>query len=274
VTEANGSKAAVRRYFDEDVPGYLAAYADVDSGARGEIFRERRRIVLDLVPAPAGRVLDIGSGPGVFTAALLERGARCWVADLSLPMVRAGRAAVGAMAEGGRLHHHVADVERLPFLDGAFDTVLCVGVLQYLEAPHAALRELARVCRVRGRVIVTFPNRQSPLNRLHRAVVILARAARTGLADIGIAGAPPEHRLTFRDDIPNLALGLADVARIAERSRLRTDAIRYHSLHFPVAIPGFGPVLRGWDRTANGPLRRVLPSRWAREVVARFERSG
>lgn len=274
MTQADDSKATVRQYFDRNAESYLAAYTGVDGGARGEIFRERRRIVLDLVPVRAGRVLDIGSGPGVFTAALLERGAQCWVADLSLPMVMAGRAEIDAVKDAKRLHHHVADVERLPFRDAAFDVVLCVGVLQYLETPQDAVRELARVCRVGGWVIVTFPNRQSPLNRLHRTIVGLARAAHTGLEGVGISVAPSEYRLTFRRDIPNLTLSFADVARIAERSRLRTDVVRYHSLHFPITVPGFVPVLRRWDRAANGPLRRAFPSRWGREIVVRFERSG
>ena len=56
------TKAAVRDYFNRDVSGYRRAYSAPD-GARAEIFRERRRLVLELLRRPVGRVLGIGSGP-------------------------------------------------------------------------------------------------------------------------------------------------------------------------------------------------------------------
>jgi len=46
--------------------------------------------------------------------------------------------------------------ERLPFDDDAFDTVLCVDVLEHLDNLHALFDELMRVSR--GRVIVSLPN--------------------------------------------------------------------------------------------------------------------
>ena len=126
---AGDSKAAVRAYFDRDVCGYLHAYTPGEGEARGEIFRERRRLVLELIREPVGRVLDVGSGPGVFSSALLERRSKCVVVDLSLGMVSAARDQIAAHPLARRVHHEAADVETLPFRGGAFDTALCVGVL-------------------------------------------------------------------------------------------------------------------------------------------------
>ena len=51
-----------------------------------------------------------------------------------------------------------ADVEALPFLNGFFDVVLCIGVLQYLQEDDTALGEISRVIRPGGIAIVTTPN--------------------------------------------------------------------------------------------------------------------
>jgi SAM-dependent methyltransferase len=48
----------------------------------------------------------------------------------------------------------LAEAERLPFADGSFDAVLCVGGFNYFSDPAKALREMARVTRREGRVVV------------------------------------------------------------------------------------------------------------------------
>ena len=163
------AKAAVRDYFDRDVVGYLKAYTTTNGQVRGDMFRERRRLTLNLLGKSVGRVLDVGSGPGVFTKALLDRGAECWMVDLSPAMVSMGRAQFDTDPRAHRVHYQVGDVECLPFCAGIFDNVLCIGVFQYLVGPEVALQELSRVTKSGGHVIVSVLNRRSPLNGLHLA---------------------------------------------------------------------------------------------------------
>jgi SAM-dependent methyltransferase len=47
----------------------------------------------------------------------------------------------------------------LPFRDGVFDVVLCVGVLSYLREDGRAIAELGRVVRPGGAVVIALPNR-------------------------------------------------------------------------------------------------------------------
>lgn len=52
----------------------------------------------------------------------------------------------------------IDDAGRLPFDDGSFDVVVCIEVLEHLFAPLDAVREMARVLRPGGLLIVTVPN--------------------------------------------------------------------------------------------------------------------
>ena len=265
------SKAAVQSYFDQDVRGYLRAYSRTGQ-ARGEIFRERRGLVLSLLQEPVGRVLDVGSGPGVFTKALLERGGDCWVVDLSPQMILVSRDQWVGSPEARRVHYGIADIESLPFDDGAFDTALCIGVLQYLAAPEVALRELSRVTRPGGQVVISFPNRRSPLNLFHQFVLLAMRTLWRGLRRVGIKRRPDESRLTFRQDIPNRSFLLDQIEVPSRQVGLRLDRRITHSLHFPFRIPGLAGPLRMWDRLAHRFSRAGWFETWGREVIVRFVR--
>ncbi|MBI3493775.1 MAG: class I SAM-dependent methyltransferase [Acidobacteria bacterium] len=273
VSESDAAKGRVRRYFDREVDGYLDAYQPGRSGdARRDTFRERRDLVLGMTPASARRVLDIGAGPGVFTRQLLDRGADCWVVDLSHEMVAtASRHVPGDLR---RACFMVGDLDRLPFADGSFDAALCVGVLQYLPSLEFALAELARVTARGGHVIVTFPNAQSPLNRLHRVAITVARAARAVAARLGLAATPDPSRLTFRRDIPNRGFSTDEIERFASAAGLTTDKAVYHVLQFPFSVPGFGALVGAWNRFVRGRSLRGPFVRWGREGILRLARAG
>ena len=77
-------------------------------------------------------MLEIGCGAGRFTEVLVEAGAEVWAVDAS-SAVDAARANVGDRAQFAQ-----ADLFDLPFEHGAFDRVLCYGVLQHTPDPRAA----------------------------------------------------------------------------------------------------------------------------------------
>ena len=265
-----GAKSAVRRYFDREVAGYLDAYSTPRTGdSRQDVFLERRDLVLELTPLAAARVLDIGAGPGVFTGLLLERGASCWVVDLSYEMVATARRYVGAAP---RACFMVGDLDRLPFADGAFDAALCVGVLQYLPSLEFAFAELARVVAPGGAVVLTFPNTRSPLNVLHGMAISGARGVRALAERVGLVSSVDASRLTFRPDIPNQWFSAGEIERFGSAAGFAPDGEIYHALQFPFSVPGFGWAIRGWNRIARG---RRLPgplASWGREGIVRLKR--
>jgi ubiquinone/menaquinone biosynthesis C-methylase UbiE len=141
---------AVREKYDGP-QGALLSTASFLSGhlAMGDrLFRKRR---FDL--RGCKRILDVGSGAGQIAKHLLryaDTDASLTCFDLSPEMLRRARSRL----KSGVPRHVVADVTRLPFADGSFDTVTCGYVLEHLPDPRPGLRELSRVLVPGGRMLL------------------------------------------------------------------------------------------------------------------------
>ncbi|HYN95567.1 MAG TPA: demethylmenaquinone methyltransferase [Pilimelia sp.] len=146
----------------------------VISFGQDRAWRRATRLALD--PRPGERVLDAGAGTGVSTAELAAGGAYAIGSDLSLGMLAAGRRA------RPEVRLVAADALSLPFADGTFDAVTISFALRNVVDPDAALRELARVTRPGGRLVVcefSHPTnaafRTGYLSYLMRSLPVVAR---------------------------------------------------------------------------------------------------
>lgn len=122
-------------------------------------FEGRRRIALDwLRAATSGTsgawVVDVGCGPGILTDELRRAGCRVLGLDRAPGMVRE---AVAGGARGA-----CSDALSLPVRDGAADAAVALGLASYVEDLEALLRELGRVVRPGGEVVVSVANRGAP----------------------------------------------------------------------------------------------------------------
>lgn len=112
------------------------------------LFRQRR---FDL--AGCKQILDIGSGAGQMLGHLLkyaERDAEITGIDISSTMLRRARRRLRSQ----RPQLVAADVSRLPFATGAFDTITCGYVIEHLPDARLGLTELARVLCPGGRMLL------------------------------------------------------------------------------------------------------------------------
>lgn len=124
-------------------------------------------------------VADVGCGNGVYLAELVRRGhaGRMLGVDLSAGMLRSARVrtADAALVAG--------DASALPLADGACDMALAMHMLYHVASPEAAVRELRRITRSGGRVLVVL-NGDDHLRELRDLMVV-------ALADIGSPNLPP-----------------------------------------------------------------------------------
>ena len=106
---------------------------------------------------PGARVLDLAGGTGDLTARLAPRvGAHGSVvlADVNRAMLVRGRTRLIDRGIAGNVHYARCDAERLPFPDGGFDRVLIGFGLRNVTHQGRALREMYRVLRPSGMLLV------------------------------------------------------------------------------------------------------------------------
>ncbi|QQC43909.1 class I SAM-dependent methyltransferase [Schaalia meyeri] len=101
-----------------------------------------------VAPHPGERILDLAAGTGTSSAALAKGGAEVVACDLSEGMIEVGRQ---RHPEIEFVHGNAMDLD---FEDGTFDAVTISWGLRNIPDPALALREMMRVVRPRGRLVV------------------------------------------------------------------------------------------------------------------------
>jgi SAM-dependent methyltransferase len=130
------------------------AYASWRATPLGSITEKiEQRLILDMMGDLAGRrVLDAGCGDGALVCAAASRGAEVTGIDLDPAMLATARSR--AVAAGLQARFLEGRVERLPFPDASFDVVASVTVLCFVLDAAGGVREMARVLRPGGRLVL------------------------------------------------------------------------------------------------------------------------
>ncbi|HWJ81918.1 MAG TPA: demethylmenaquinone methyltransferase [Nocardioides sp.] len=174
--------ADVRRMFDTVARRYDLTNDVLSFGQD----RRWRKVVLDAVdPSYGDTVLDLAAGTGTSSQPFADAGATVVPCDFSLGMLQVGKEHLP------HLPFTAGDGTRLPFRDASFDAVTISFGLRNIVDPLAGLRELRRVTRPGGRIVVCefshptwAPWRTVYLEYLMKALPAIAR---------GVSSAPDAY---------------------------------------------------------------------------------
>ena len=115
-------------------------------------------------------VLECACGTGLLTGAIAARCRRLTATDFSVKMLAQARRKLRLY---GNITLEEADILHLRYPDEQFDVVVAANVIHLLDEPYKALRELERVCRPGGKIIIpTYMNRtaKGKTNRVSGAI--------------------------------------------------------------------------------------------------------
>ncbi|GGZ30305.1 hypothetical protein GCM10010387_24830 [Streptomyces inusitatus] len=191
-----------RVYDDERLAGAYERGNEMPEGS----LRAWVGLIASHVRRPAPRIIEIGSGTGVFSAAMAR-----WIESSEVVAVDASEA---MLAEARRHHAHPAvrylrgEAESVPAAAGVFDLALMSRVIHHLPDRARAARELARVTRAGGRAVIRTTFRE----RLDAVVYDYWPQLRAGdelrfpgeeevVADFVSAGFVPEETVSFAQPV-------------------------------------------------------------------------
>jgi len=152
--------ALVRQHFRSTLPYWEQIYAD--RTVYGRIYQERARRALACVDSIGlcadAPVLEIGCGPGVIATAMARKDVRVWAIDSLEEMVERTKARASRAGLGSRVSAQVGHISNVPFTDATFELVVVIGVSEWLVSLTQPLREISRVLKPGGHLIISADN--------------------------------------------------------------------------------------------------------------------
>jgi 2-polyprenyl-3-methyl-5-hydroxy-6-metoxy-1,4-benzoquinol methylase len=150
--------------------------------------RLRIAIVESMLAGQTGTLLDVGCGRGTVAAHFAELGHNVTAIDISPLAIQ------WTEKQHPLVKAYILDLESEP-LDGTFDTILCLEVLQQVRDPQSVLTKLREALAPGGHLIVSLPNEFHLARRLS---ILLGRVNFGGIDDTHIKlYTPREHRRLF-----------------------------------------------------------------------------
>jgi demethylmenaquinone methyltransferase/2-methoxy-6-polyprenyl-1,4-benzoquinol methylase len=234
--DLNKQPDEVAAMFDEVAPKYDRTNSLL---SLGNSFLWRVQTVKAIAPRKGERILDVAAGTGTSSAAIARHGADVVALDFSPGMIEVGR----------RRHPSIEFVEgdatALPFKANEFDAATISFGLRNVENPRKALKELYRVVKPGGRVVICeFSKPPRALLRAGYGIYLKHVMPRV----VGISSSNPgaySYLADSIDDWPDQVtlsqwLRGAGFSRVAYRN-LTSGVVALHRGHKPARKPRTKP---------------------------------
>jgi SAM-dependent methyltransferase len=201
---APNSHTEAEKFFDQIAQDYRARSEGQVYNVSSLSFARRQEVVSSLLAntPEGGTVLDYGMGPAVFGPPAIAKGLNYVGIDISQKMID-----LAVEMNLPRAEYHRGDLALLGQFKAKADTVLLIGLIDYLEDPVEGLRALARCVKPGGRIILSFRNHRSIPRLLRNSCKAAYRAFKSESHESGTAFAAPVLERSFvpqRDLIPTL----------------------------------------------------------------------
>ncbi len=149
----------LRAYFNNRADTWDENIAEKDT-ARLERMAERLGL------KPGSRVLDVGTGTGVFLPYILSsigKNGRIVALDLAEEMLKKAR----IKGFNGNIDYLQADITDIPLSSGIFDSVVCYSSFPHFRDKVKALTEINRVMKKGGKVVICHTSSRAHINEIH-----------------------------------------------------------------------------------------------------------
>jgi len=148
-----GAVESFRQLDERSIKRVYRRWAPIYDNTFGRFTTEGRRHAVEIINRRKGRVLEVGVGTGL---SLPNYGSHLDIVgiDLSPEMLEKARKKVAEEGLDNVSGLHEMDAGALDFPDAGFDTVVAMYTLTVVPDPAKVMRELQRVCKVGGQVIL------------------------------------------------------------------------------------------------------------------------
>jgi len=210
------------------------------------LFQQMLHLTLkEVAPGHGELILDVGCGRAVDGARLWEKGAQ--VVGLEPSRVMIARAKEHLSERNARVALAQGVGENLPFKPRSFDKVMCKGALDHFFSPSQTMKEIARVLKPEGEMIISIANFDSLGFRLGKKLYPVTKFLAPSLAkERKPWELPVDHKYKF--DYPSLG------SLVKQHFKIETTK----GISFFFGLPLWGSFLSRLPRSVSYALLKAL----------------